>query len=125
MNALGLFVNSSAPRVAAVLDAGPGIAGASGGLVDLGDDVAGENRAKARTRDSLQAPSKLGEWVEGRYRIVSQPPVVVPARDLAASHRMSPDEVGPMLRDQLRAYQATPPDDRQHLLERFEIVDMA
>ena len=29
--------------------------------------------AKARTRDSLQALSKLGELVEGRYRIVSQP----------------------------------------------------
>jgi uncharacterized protein (DUF2252 family) len=38
--------------------------------------------AKARTRDSLQALSKLGELVDGRYRIVSQPPIVVPARDL-------------------------------------------
>ena len=37
---------------------------------------------KARTRDSLQALSKLGELVDGRYRIVSQPPIVVPARDL-------------------------------------------
>ena len=36
---------------------------------------------KARTRDSLQALSKLGELVDGRYRIVSQPPIVVPARD--------------------------------------------
>src|SRR5829696_9296867 len=31
---------------------------------------------KARTRDSLQALSKLGEVVGGRYRIVSQPPLV-------------------------------------------------
>ena len=37
--------------------------------------------AKAHTRDSLQALSKLGELVDGRYRIVSQPPVVVPARE--------------------------------------------
>ena len=35
--------------------------------------------AKARTRDSLQALSKLGELVDGRYRIVSEPPVIVPA----------------------------------------------
>ena len=44
---------------------------------------------KARTRDSLQALSKLGELVDGRYRIVSQPPIVVPARDLAATYGMS------------------------------------
>ena len=41
-----------------------------------------ETPRKAHTRDSLQALSKLGELVDGRYRIVSQPPVVVPARDL-------------------------------------------
>src|SRR6516164_7511869 len=34
--------------------------------------------AKAHTRDSLQALSKLGEQVDGQYRIVSQPPIVVP-----------------------------------------------
>ena len=45
---------------------------------------------KARTRDSLQALSKLGELVDGRYRIVSQPPIVVPARDLAATYGLSP-----------------------------------
>jgi uncharacterized protein (DUF2252 family) len=40
---------------------------------------------KAHTRDSLQALAKLGESVSGQYRIVSQPPIVVPARDLEAS----------------------------------------
>jgi hypothetical protein len=40
--------------------------------------------AKARTRDSLQALSKLAELVDGQYRIVSQPPIVVPMRDLEA-----------------------------------------
>ena len=43
--------------------------------------------AKAHTRDSLQALSKLGELVDGKYRIVSQPPIVVPARELDASLR--------------------------------------
>src|SRR4051794_2681278 len=33
---------------------------------------------KARTKDSLQALSKLGELVDGKYRIVSQPPIIVP-----------------------------------------------
>jgi hypothetical protein len=80
---------------------------------------------KARTRDSLQALSKLGELVDGRYRIVSQPPIIVPARDLAATYGLSADEVEPMINDQFRAYRATLQEDRRHLLERFEVVDMA
>ena len=64
-------------------------------------------------------------WSMGRYRIVSQPPIVVPARDLAATYGLSPDEVDHVIREQFRAYRATLQDDRRHLLERFEIVDMA
>ena len=63
--------------------------------------------------------------MDGKYRIVSQPPIVVPARDLAATSGLSPDEVDRMIREQFRAYRATLQDDRRHLLERFEIVDMA
>ena len=87
--------------------------------------TAEKTRAKAYTRDSLQALSKLGELVDGRYRIVSQPPIVVPARELKAAASMSPEEVSRTLREQLRAYRSSLPDDRRHLLERFEIVDMA
>ena len=86
---------------------------------------AAKTLGKAHTRDSLQALSKLGEVVDGNYRIVSQPPVVVPARDLAATYGLSPDEVGHAIREQFRAYRATLPDDRRHLLERFQVVDMA
>ena len=81
--------------------------------------------AKAHTRDSLQALSKLGELVDGQYRIVSQPPVIVPARDLAATFGLSQDQIIPALHDQFRAYRATLPDDRRKLLERFQIVDAA
>ena len=80
---------------------------------------------KAHSRDSLQALSKLGELINGTYRIVSQPPVVVPGRDLAATYGLSPDDVLPALHDQFRAYRATLQDDRRKLLERFEIVDAA
>ena len=45
--------------------------------------AARKNALKARTRDSLQALSKLAEQVDGSYRIVSQPPIVIPARELA------------------------------------------
>jgi uncharacterized protein (DUF2252 family) len=84
-----------------------------------------KNLAKAHTRDSLQALSKLAEQADGQYRIVSQPPVIVPARDLAATFGMSPDDVVPALHNQFRAYRATLPDDRRKLLERFQIVDAA
>jgi uncharacterized protein (DUF2252 family) len=84
-----------------------------------------KNRAKAHTRDSLQALSKLGEMTGGSYRIVSQPPIVVPVRELAATYGMSPDETEHVIRDQFRAYRATLQDDRRRLLDSFEIVDWA
>jgi uncharacterized protein (DUF2252 family) len=80
---------------------------------------------KARTKDSLQALSKLTEVVDGQHRIVSDPPVVVPARDLLANYDISPDEIRPALQELLRAYRATLTSDRRHLLERFELVDLA
>jgi uncharacterized protein (DUF2252 family) len=80
---------------------------------------------KAHSRDSLQALSKLAELVDGEYRIVNQPPIVVPMRDLAATYGVSGDETDQILRDQFRAYRATLQDDRRRLLERFEIVDVA
>ena len=80
---------------------------------------------KAHTRDSLQALSKLSEVVDGTYRIVSQPPVVVPFRDWTASYGLPADEVDKVIREQFRAYRATLQDDRRKLLERFEVVDAA
>ena len=80
---------------------------------------------KAHTRDSLQALSKLAERVDGRYRIVSQPPVVVPLRELAPRIGLSVDELEHVIHEQFQAYRETLQDDRRLLLERFEIVDMA
>jgi uncharacterized protein (DUF2252 family) len=102
-------------------------------LARLAQRRAEKGAEKAHTRDSLQALSKLGEMVEGRYRIVSQPPIVVPARDFATTYRrdlegryrMSAEEVMPAISDQFRAYRATLQPDRRHLLEHFEIVDLA
>ena len=81
--------------------------------------------AKARTRDSLQALSTLGELVDGRYRIISQPPIVVPMRDLEGTYGLNQDEIERLLHEQFRAYRATLRDDQRHLLERFQVVDLA
>ena len=80
---------------------------------------------KAHTRDSLQALSKLGEIVDGRYRIVSQPPVLIPARELAANYGATVDQLEAAVFDQFRAYQPTLPAHLRRMLERFEIIDMA
>jgi uncharacterized protein (DUF2252 family) len=94
-------------------------------LAKQAEKRAGKIAAKAHTRDSLQALSKLCVQVDGEYRIVSQPPVIVPARDLTATYGLSPDEVIPAIHEQFRAYRATLQPDRRHLLERFEVVDAA
>jgi uncharacterized protein (DUF2252 family) len=80
---------------------------------------------KARSRNSLQALSKLAERVDGSYRIVSQPPIVIPLRDLEATYGLSADEAEATIRDQFRAYRATLQPDRRRLLQQFQFVDAA
>jgi uncharacterized protein (DUF2252 family) len=80
---------------------------------------------KAHTRDSLGALPKFAEFVDGRHRIVSQPPVIIPLRDLAASYDMTPEQARDAVEEQFRVYKATLSNDRRQLLDRFTIVDMA
>jgi uncharacterized protein (DUF2252 family) len=94
-------------------------------LAERGARSAEKIREKAHTRDSLQALSKLAEQVDGKYRIVSQPPLIVPERDLASTYGISAEEVDHAIRVQFEGYRTTLQDDRRFLLERFEIVDVA
>jgi uncharacterized protein (DUF2252 family) len=85
-----------------------------------------QTAAKARTRDSLQALSKLAEVVDGKHRIVSQPPVVVPFREIDFTrYGIAPDQLEHYVHAEFRAYRATLQSDRRHLLEKFEVVDVA
>ncbi|MGO4784149.1 DUF2252 domain-containing protein [Cryobacterium sp. W22_MBD10_FK3] len=81
--------------------------------------------AKARTKDSLQALAKLAEFVDGHYRIISQPPIVIPVRELGETFGLSADETEAAVREQLQSYRRNLQDDRRQLLERFEVVDVA
>jgi uncharacterized protein (DUF2252 family) len=78
---------------------------------------------KAQTRDSLQALGKLASVVDGRLRIVSDPPLLVPVEDLF------PQEVSDALRDSfhklVRGYRRSLQSDRRHLLEEFQFVQIA
>ena len=63
--------------------------------------------------------------MNGRYRIISQPPIVVPMRDLEGRMGMSAEQLEHVVYEQFQAYRATLQPDRRHLLERFEFVNMA
>src|SRR3954470_6889745 len=93
--------------------------------LDKAAKTAEKTLRKAHSRDSLQALAKLAEQVDGSYRIVSDPPIVVPLREVSATYGFSADETDQIIRDQFRAYRATLQPDRRHLLERFQIVDAA
>jgi uncharacterized protein (DUF2252 family) len=89
------------------------------------EKVARKTTEKARTRDSLQALSKLAEPVDGRYRIVNQPPIVVPLTEVAERVGIPADQLEGLIHEQFRAYRATLRDDLGQLLERFQFVDAA
>jgi uncharacterized protein (DUF2252 family) len=79
--------------------------------------------AKARTKDSMRAFSKLTGVVDGKQRIIADPPLIVPIEHLA------PDGEGSAIEDEikglLRAYRATLPRDRRRLSESFRYGHLA
>jgi uncharacterized protein (DUF2252 family) len=78
--------------------------------------------AKARTKDSMKAFAKLTEIVDGKPRIVGDPPLIVPIEDVAGDqvHRLED-----FLRTTLRSYRRTLAGDRRRLLERFRYAHAA
>ncbi len=80
--------------------------------------------AKARTRDSMQALGKLTRVVDGRPRIMADPPLLVPADDLVPA-----DADRARLAAELTALVArcrrSLGTDRRYLLEQFELADAA
>ncbi len=79
--------------------------------------------AKARTRDSMSAFSKLTETVDGRVRIVDQAPLIVPLDQLVSEEER--DEMYEGLHGLLRRYRETLEFDRRVLVEEFELTDFA
>ena len=72
---------------------------------------------KARGRDSLQALSKLTRVVDGRRRIIDDPPLLVRIPE--------GDELRGQVYAILETYKRTLQEDRRHLLERYDFVDAA
>jgi uncharacterized protein (DUF2252 family) len=86
--------------------------------------VVEEGMAKARTRDSMQQLAKLTREVDGRPRIISDPPLLVPVEELVPgdSDRKALEA---QLADLIGKYRRTLETDRRYLLEQFEFCDMA
>jgi uncharacterized protein (DUF2252 family) len=80
--------------------------------------------AKARTRDSMQEVAKLTRIVNGRPRIVSDPPLLVPVDELVPE-QTDTTGIESELADLIARYQRTLETDRGFLLGQFEFTDMA
>jgi uncharacterized protein (DUF2252 family) len=79
--------------------------------------------AKARTKNSSSALTKLTEIVDGRPRIVDASPLVVPIHKLAAVTER--ERILNELRRVVGLYRDTLPIERRRLFDQFEFVDLA
>jgi hypothetical protein len=79
--------------------------------------------AKAHTSDSTKALRKLTTVVDGRRRIISDPPMIVPVEEVFAD--VQADLLYKLLHSVLGKYRRTLQSDRRHLLEQFTLVQVA
>ncbi len=79
--------------------------------------------AKARKRDSVQVLKKLTTLVDGRRRIISDPPLVVPIEELA--DHLSADQIISGMQTLLTQYRRTLNADRRHLIGQFTLTGVA
>ena len=86
--------------------------------------VVDKGLAKARTRDSMQEVAKLTHIVDGRPRIISDPPLLVPIDELMPSETER-SAIEAQFGNLIGKYRRTLETDRRYLLEQFEFADMA
>jgi uncharacterized protein (DUF2252 family) len=80
--------------------------------------------AKARTRDNLGALRRFATEGEGGLRLLADPPIVVPVRDLFPDVAARTDlEQG--IYDMLRGYRASLAPERRALYDQYRHVDVA
>ncbi len=80
--------------------------------------------AKARAQDSMRALRKLTRPADGRPRIIADPPLITPLADLLPA---DVDVAGTeaQIRALITKYTRTLETDRRHLLEQYEMIDLA
>jgi len=76
--------------------------------------------AKARTRDSMQALDKLTMIVDGRPRIVADPPLVVPLSSLVPQDMDASGIEAQLIQLVVDRYRRTLAGDRRYLLDQYQ-----
>jgi uncharacterized protein (DUF2252 family) len=77
---------------------------------------------RARSKTSLQALKKLTVQVDGRRRIRSDPPALLPLDDLGAEY--DTDVLQAAAREAFGSYTETLSDDRRWLLDHYALIDV-
>ena len=83
-----------------------------------------KNIAKAQTKDSMAAFSKLAKVVNGKAQIVAEPPLIVRLEELVDGQEGA-EEIFDGLHELLRTFRASLEFDRRVLLEEFQLADFA
>ena len=78
--------------------------------------------ARARRRNSLRAFGKIAETVDGSTRLRSDPPLLIPVRDLTD---LDSDDVWRDVVEVYSRYRDSVSNDLKVLLDRYELVDAA
>jgi uncharacterized protein (DUF2252 family) len=85
--------------------------------------------SKARTKTHQQTIQKLTRIENGRRRIISDPPLLVPLRELSIETHLSEEELRQMTEQAVKGawtqYLDSLPDERRFLLKRYQITDAA
>ncbi|MFZ2174566.1 MAG: DUF2252 domain-containing protein [Rhodococcus sp. (in: high G+C Gram-positive bacteria)] len=99
-------------------------------LTELRDQLSSAQKERARTalekarrRDSVQALSKLTTVVDGKRRIISAPPLIVPAEEVYAGKDL--EALYRDLQGKLDTYAQTLQWDRRRLYDQFQMVQIA
>lgn len=82
-----------------------------------------KNVAKAKRKNSLKAFDRLVHEVDGEPRIISDPPLLVPARELFGEDRRH--ELEARMREVLNHYRDSLKGDRRHLFDSYRFVEIA
>jgi uncharacterized protein (DUF2252 family) len=82
-----------------------------------------KNVKKAGKKNSLRAFDRLVRVVDGEPRIISDPPLLVPARELVSEDQAQ--ELEERMLELLGRYRESLTGDRRHLLDSYRFVEMA
>ena len=99
-------------------------------FIEAADKVGRKKQArqvinKAKSKDSRQALDKLAEEQDGQYRIRSDPPWLVPMRELLATHHKSGSDLQQLAEHEFAAYRTSLPDSSKRLLGHYRNIDVA